>query len=50
MGRSYIVDDDVEGYLSKLCSQQAGLVTGLLIGQVSFNTNTYIQVLCHNKE
>ncbi|XP_037537419.1 protein odr-4 homolog [Nematolebias whitei] len=35
MGRSYIVEDDVEGYLSKLCSQQAGTVTGLLIGQSS---------------
>ncbi|XP_054888550.1 protein odr-4 homolog isoform X2 [Poeciliopsis prolifica] len=33
MGRSYIVEDDVEGYLSKLCSQPAGPVTGLLIGQ-----------------
>ncbi|XP_014842530.1 PREDICTED: protein odr-4 homolog isoform X1 [Poecilia mexicana] len=33
MGRSYIVEDDVEGYLSKLCSQLAGPVTGLLIGQ-----------------
>lgn len=35
MGRSYIVEDDVEGYLSKLCSQQADTVTGLIIGQVS---------------
>uniref|UniRef100_A0A3P9IHE1 Protein odr-4 homolog n=1 Tax=Oryzias latipes TaxID=8090 RepID=A0A3P9IHE1_ORYLA len=35
MGRVYIVDEDVEGYLSKLCSQQAGPVTGLLIGQSS---------------
>ncbi|RVE62032.1 hypothetical protein OJAV_G00173260 [Oryzias javanicus] len=36
MGRVYIVDEDVEGYLSKLCSQQqAGPVTGLLIGQCS---------------
>uniref|UniRef100_A0A3B5LM46 Protein odr-4 homolog n=1 Tax=Xiphophorus couchianus TaxID=32473 RepID=A0A3B5LM46_9TELE len=33
MGRSYIVEDDVEGYLSRLCSQLAGPVTGLLIGQ-----------------
>ncbi|XP_042354388.1 protein odr-4 homolog [Plectropomus leopardus] len=35
MGRSYIVEDTVEGYLSKLCEQQAGSVTGLLIGQSS---------------
>uniref|UniRef100_A0A3Q2NNU2 Protein odr-4 homolog n=1 Tax=Fundulus heteroclitus TaxID=8078 RepID=A0A3Q2NNU2_FUNHE len=35
MGRSYIVEDDVEEYLSKLCSQPAGPVTGLLIGQSS---------------
>ncbi|KAF6727680.1 odr-4-like protein [Oryzias melastigma] len=35
MGRVYIVDEDVEEYLSKLCSQQAGPVTGLLIGQSS---------------
>ncbi|KAA8587552.1 hypothetical protein FQN60_016414, partial [Etheostoma spectabile] len=35
MGRSYIVEDAVEGYLSKLCEQQAGSVTGLLIGQSS---------------
>lgn len=35
MGRGYIVEDAVERYLSKLCEQQAGPVTGLLIGQVS---------------
>ncbi|XP_015236374.1 PREDICTED: protein odr-4 homolog [Cyprinodon variegatus] len=35
MGRSYIVEEDVEGYLSKLCSQLTGPVTGLLIGQSS---------------
>ncbi|XP_039672720.1 protein odr-4 homolog [Perca fluviatilis] len=35
MGRSYIVEDAVEGYLSKLCEQQAGSITGLLIGQSS---------------
>ncbi|KAM4552028.1 protein odr-4 homolog isoform 1-T4 [Odontesthes bonariensis] len=35
MGRGYIVEEVVEGYLSKLCSQQAGPVTGLLIGQSS---------------
>ncbi|XP_023259816.1 protein odr-4 homolog [Seriola lalandi dorsalis] len=35
MGRGYIVEDAVEGYLSKLCQQQAGPVTGLLIGQSS---------------
>ncbi|KAM9349166.1 protein odr-4 homolog [Symphorus nematophorus] len=35
MGRGYIVEDAVEGYLSKQCEQQAGPVTGLLIGQSS---------------
>lgn len=35
MGRGYIVEDTVERYLSKLCEQQAGPVTGLLIGQSS---------------
>ncbi|XP_069029338.1 protein odr-4 homolog [Embiotoca jacksoni] len=35
MGRGYIVEDAVEGYLSKLCEQQAGPVSGLLIGQSS---------------
>ncbi|XP_022624652.1 protein odr-4 homolog [Seriola dumerili] len=35
MGRGYIVEEAVEGYLSKLCQQQAGPVTGLLIGQSS---------------
>ncbi|XP_039458027.1 protein odr-4 homolog isoform X3 [Oreochromis aureus] len=35
MGRGYIVQDDVEGYLSKLCEQKADPVTGLLIGQSS---------------
>ncbi|XP_070701152.1 protein odr-4 homolog [Pempheris klunzingeri] len=35
MGRGYIVEDAVEGYLSKLCEQQAGPVAGLLIGQSS---------------
>ncbi|TKS80383.1 Protein odr-4 -like protein [Collichthys lucidus] len=35
MGRSYIVEDAVEGYLSNLCEQQAAPVTGLLIGQSS---------------
>ncbi|KAF3858859.1 hypothetical protein F7725_012060, partial [Dissostichus mawsoni] len=33
MGRSYIVEDAVEGCLSKLCEQKAGSVTGLLLGQ-----------------
>lgn len=37
MGRGYIVEDAVEGYLSKLCEQQPGPVTGLLIGQVKFS-------------
>ncbi|XP_028328138.1 protein odr-4 homolog isoform X2 [Gouania willdenowi] len=35
MGRGYIVEEAVEGYLSKLCEQQAGPITGLLIGQSS---------------
>ncbi|XP_063742142.1 protein odr-4 homolog isoform X2 [Eleginops maclovinus] len=35
MGRSYIVEDAVEGYLSELCEQRAGSVTGLLLGQSS---------------
>nr|XP_046263714.1 protein odr-4 homolog [Scatophagus argus] len=35
MGRGYIVEDAVEGYLSKLCEIRAGPVTGLLIGQSS---------------
>ncbi|XP_051262268.1 protein odr-4 homolog [Dicentrarchus labrax] len=35
MGRGYIVEDTVEGYVSKLCEQQVGPVTGLLIGQSS---------------
>lgn len=34
MGRSYMVEEAVEGYLSHLCEQQPGPVTGLLIGQV----------------
>ncbi|KAM6918493.1 protein odr-4 homolog [Xenentodon cancila] len=35
MGRVYLVEDAVEGYLSKLCSQQASQATGLIIGQSS---------------
>ncbi|XP_034411316.1 protein odr-4 homolog isoform X2 [Cyclopterus lumpus] len=35
MGRSYIVEEAVEGYLTKQCEQKAGPVTGLLIGQSS---------------
>ncbi|TNN60414.1 Protein odr-4 [Liparis tanakae] len=35
MGRSYIVEEAVEGYLTRQCEQQAGPVTGLLIGQSS---------------
>ncbi|KAM9323548.1 protein odr-4 homolog isoform 1-T3 [Pholidichthys leucotaenia] len=35
MGRGYVVEEAVEGYLSQLCGQQAGPVTGLLIGQSS---------------
>ncbi|KAM6920371.1 protein odr-4 homolog isoform 2-T5 [Lycodopsis pacificus] len=34
MGRSYIVEEAVEGYLTKQC-EQVGPVTGLLIGQSS---------------
>lgn len=44
MGRGYIVEDAVEGYLSKLCDQQASTVTGLLIGQV--NSHLYSFILC----
>ncbi|KAI3375352.1 hypothetical protein L3Q82_021844 [Scortum barcoo] len=35
MGRGYIVEEAVEGYLTKLCEQQPGPITGLLIGQSS---------------
>ncbi|KAF7644804.1 hypothetical protein LDENG_00215610 [Lucifuga dentata] len=35
MGRGYIVEDAVEGYLSRLCQTPAGPVSGLLIGQSS---------------
>ncbi|CAN9503408.1 unnamed protein product [Ophioblennius macclurei] len=35
MGRGFIVEDAVEGYLSQLCEQQPGPVTGLLVGQSS---------------
>ncbi|XP_040027744.1 protein odr-4 homolog isoform X1 [Gasterosteus aculeatus] len=35
MGRTYIVEDVVEGYLTKQCEQTAGPVSGLLIGQSS---------------
>lgn len=45
MGRGYIVEDAVEGYLSKLCEQQAGPVTGLLIGQVTLN-NIKLTCVC----
>lgn len=34
MGRGFIVEDAVEGYLSNLCKQPTGPTTGLLIGQV----------------
>lgn len=45
MGRGYIVEDAVEGYLSELCQQQAGPVTGLLIGQVS--SSLCIRLMCN---
>ncbi|KAM8851012.1 protein odr-4 homolog isoform 2-T2 [Spinachia spinachia] len=35
MGRTYIVEDAVEGYLTKQCEQKAVPITGLLIGQSS---------------
>ncbi|KAM3603891.1 uncharacterized protein V6R79_003631 [Siganus canaliculatus] len=35
MGRGYIVEGAVEGYLSQLCEPKSGPVTGLLIGQSS---------------
>ncbi|XP_037314387.2 protein odr-4 homolog [Pungitius pungitius] len=35
MGRTYIVEDAVEGYLTKQCEQKVVPVTGLLIGQSS---------------
>lgn len=39
MGRGFIVEDAVEGYLSNLCEQPAIPTTGLLIGQVLYNKN-----------
>lgn len=38
MGRGYIVDDAVKEYLSEVCEQHAGPITGLLIGQVLLST------------
>ncbi|TNM98327.1 protein odr-4 homolog isoform X1 [Takifugu flavidus] len=35
MGRGFIVEDVVEGYLSRLCEQSTSPITGLLIGQNS---------------
>lgn len=35
MGRGFIVEDAVEGYLSNLCEQPSP-TTGLLIGQVQY--------------
>lgn len=37
MGRGYIVDDAVKEYLSEVCEQHAGPITGLLIGQVQLS-------------
>lgn len=34
MGRGFIVEDVVEGYLSRLCERSTSPITGLLIGQV----------------
>lgn len=39
MGRGFIVEDAVEGYLSKLCEKPTSPVTGLLIGQVQYKCN-----------
>lgn len=36
MGRGFIVEDAVEGYLSNLCEQSTSPTTGLLIGQVQY--------------
>lgn len=36
MGRGFIVEDAVEGYLSNLCEQPTSPTTGLLIGQVQY--------------
>ncbi|XP_028987012.1 protein odr-4 homolog isoform X2 [Betta splendens] len=46
MGRGYIVEDAVEGYLSNLCGQQAGTTTGLLIGQSSSQRDFVIMATC----
>lgn len=43
MGRGFIVEDFVEGYLSRLCEQSTGPITGLLIGQVQYKCTFY----CH---
>lgn len=37
MGRGYIVDDTVKEYLSEVCEQHAGPITGLFIGQVQLS-------------
>lgn len=34
MGRGFIVEESVEGYLSQLCEKAVNPITGLLIGQV----------------
>lgn len=44
MGRSYIVEDYVEEYLSRLCSLLAGPVSGLLIGQSSVQRDFVVMV------
>lgn len=45
MGRGYIVDDSVEGYLSRLCEQHAAPVPGLLIGQNSVQRDFIIMAI-----
>lgn len=43
MGRGFIVEDVVEGYLSRLCEQSTSPITGLLIGQVQYKCTFYWQ-------
>ncbi|CAJ1071384.1 protein odr-4 homolog [Xyrichtys novacula] len=45
MGRGYIVEDAVEGYLSELCGQNACPVSGLLIGQSSVQRNFVVMAI-----
>lgn len=41
MGRGFIVEDVVGGYLSRLCEQSTSPITGLLIGQVQYKCTFY---------